>query len=127
MFVPGQTQFGHDILRPTANWMKSLGHFFARSLWAEKKCFLLTASTSHIAIAAIFLRRGQVAGEFPRKSAIFGRNSQNEIAIASDGNSQRFNRNILDLCLFSHGFVSVMEMTSDSKGKSASVTGNEVP
>ena len=47
-----------------------------------------SAPKSQIAIATIFLCRGQIARTFPRKSAIFEWNSKNEIAIASDGNSQ---------------------------------------
>ena len=42
-----------------------------------------SAPKSQIAIPAIFLRRGQIARKFPRKSAIFARNSQNEIATLS--------------------------------------------
>ena len=54
----------------------------------------MSAPNSQIAIAAIVLRRGQIIRKFLRKGAIFARNSQNEIAIASDGKSQLLNRNV---------------------------------
>ena len=47
---------------------------------------VLSAPHSQVAIVAIFLRRGQIAGKFLRKSVIFARNSQTAIAIGSDGN-----------------------------------------
>ena len=49
----------------------------------------LSTPNSQIAIAVIFHRKGQTAGKSHRKSAIFARNSQNQIAIANDGNSHR--------------------------------------
>ena len=47
----------------------------------------LSAPQSQIAIAAILYRKGQIAEKFCGKSAIFAQNSQNQNAIASDGNS----------------------------------------
>ena len=45
----------------------------------------LSAPKSQIAIATIFHRKGRIEEKFRRKSAIFARDSQNEIASASDG------------------------------------------
>ena len=53
----------------------------------------LSVPKSQTAIAAILLRRAQISRKIPRKSAIFAWNAQNEIVIASDGNSQLEIRN----------------------------------
>ena len=95
----------NEFFDPRALWGREISSMYCkptlvtqRNATAEKMsfnnknlCVLFCDCTRELSapksqITAIVLHRGQIARKFRRKSAIFARNSQNETAIASDGN-----------------------------------------